>query len=255
MSKLCTISLCLMIALLLAMTSGRGAEQSPPPAAGPDRDEQQIRPSEGRFPEQPPRDDEELARITQDILLLRRINRIGLSKEQIEKALPLLQQLLDEQKRFREETKEQLLKYRNRLIGGDIAEQEERAAAREMDELRRRQREDSRKTRQAVVEVLGQEQGRELLNLVSVGFVREPQPPGPPPADSERPREPRRSGPSQEPGQGGEQRPRGPQQPGDDERPPRLGRPETVLTRLIELLEEKLKLLEQQAPLATRPQE
>lgn len=198
--------------------------------------------------------EEELARIARDILLLRALNDLGLSREQIRQALPPLKEWLAAQRRFREGVKRWLLSQRARLLKGNPSAVERNRASQEMDTLRKRYREAIEAARRKITEVLGQEKGGGLIRLVRGGFTRELRPsfplgPRPPRGRLPRPGTSRIRPPGPPPGPPPSRlprpdRPEPPAAPGWT-RPQWLpfGPPEAVLPRLIALLEEKLKAM------------
>lgn len=208
---------------LLAAAIALGDPPAPPPPQPP--------PELWSQPE-----DAELAALIADIFLLRQINEAGLTRDQIGKLLPVLEGMLRDAERLRAGVKARLLEERRLLLQGKQTAKSAEAAKREIQQSARRFAEEARKSLDATRSFLSPGQVERLTHILIArpgGFFRRAvagagERRHRPPAGRDGSREPERRGPEVRPDLG----PRG------------LGGPSTVvLRRLIQLLQEKLRVM------------
>ena len=163
-------------------------------------------------------EDPELARIATDIYLLHGINDFQFSPQQIRKLIPVLERVMHDALRLREDVKQKLLEERRRLILGQEPPTPPEAVKRMIRAEAERLRDRARQAVESTRAFLSPEQVQKLRNLVDAKppgfFGRAGRTPG------------RRAGPGLQ-------------------RPPAITRPEPgpsilALQRVTELLKEKL---------------
>ena len=284
---------CLAASILIMSSSVRQSWPQPLPRPNPASPREDARVEREGLPEelvapfffgmpfvQPPGADADLAKIVQDIALLRAINRIHLSREKIERLLRILKEWNEQNNSFRERVMAVLLEQRERLLKNDVSEGKLAAASKEMSDLREWHRKVGDDAKAKVMRELGEAQGSAFVSILDDTFARRPRPPMEWRVGSRRPQaaerkgrhrpsvgerrphrewrgeQPRESLDNEAPREGEQMKPppgtRG--RMGDPRRPhrgrwrqaraPRLhfGATDAVLPRVIELLEEKLKL-------------
>jgi len=129
---------------------------------------------EGEPPPAPPRPalevaDPELAQIARDILLLRIINQVGMTADQIAAVIPTLEGLLSEEQAMREDVKRVMLEQRRALLAGDVPEAQLQESHRKMRERTQAFREGVRKRLAELNGSLKDEQVKRLSGLVMMG--------------------------------------------------------------------------------------
>lgn len=183
--------------------------------------------------------DTELAQLTMDIMLLRQINQIALSADQIKQMIPLLQQLVDGEKELKKTTKQLLLDERKQLLRGEADKDQLRQARTKMREMAEQFRDRTEKVMGQTAQVLTPEQAEKMKALV-MGQPR--------PKMNQQRQQKGQEGqgfvPQGEGGQGERMKERMQERMGQQER--RAPGPRSVIVgRVLELLKEKLKVMGQ----------
>jgi len=116
--------------------------------------------------------DTELTGMVQDIIALRAINSLGMSKDQIEKLIPVLQEVLAAEKRLREEALGQLRGERARLLAGTATPEQSDAARAAIVEARRRYADQVEQAKSRAAAFLSPEQMEKWTRLGAGAFTR-----------------------------------------------------------------------------------
>jgi len=156
------------LALVLAGSALPGLAQ---PRPGP---RSRVRPGMARMPMpmlMGAERDTELTGLARDIVALRAINSLRMTRDQIEKLIPLLEELLAAEGRLRQQALEQLRSERARLIAGSATREQSRAALEAIAEARRRYAQEVERTTSQAGSVLSQEQVKKLKRLAAGAFA------------------------------------------------------------------------------------
>jgi hypothetical protein len=174
-------------------------------------------------------EDPELGAIVRDIILLRMINEIGLTRDQIAALIPELEGLLRDEQATRADVKALFLEQRRALLKGNVPEAQLEASRARIKQRTDQFRDQSGRRLDGLTPRLSAEQVRQVRRLVTAGpALWRHGPRATPPAS---PREPQlRRGPDRD---------RGPERPSGEEMAP-SGQ---VLERVIALLKEKLQAM------------
>jgi len=186
-----------------------------------------------------PGQDPELAKLTMDIMLLRQINRMDLSVDEIREVIPLLQQLVDGEKELKKATKQLLVNERKRLLRGEVDQEQLEQARMKMKELAEQSRDRTEKAMDEMAQVLAPEQAEKMKRLL-MGQPRERMRQG----QQRRGQEGQGFVPKGEGGEGERERMRERTRERMRQREGRpLGPRTMIIERMLELLKEKLKVM------------
>jgi hypothetical protein len=111
--------------------------------------------------------DPELTSLVRDIVALRAIDSLGMTRDQIEKLIPLLEQELAAEGRLRDQALEQLRGERARLIAGTATPERSRAAQAAIAEARRRYAQDMERMTSQAGSFLSAQQVEKLKRLAA----------------------------------------------------------------------------------------
>jgi len=155
------IGIFVALALLAASVRPGLAQPRPGPGArpGPPRVPMPMLMGAGR--------DTELTALAWDIVALRAINSLGMTREQIEKLIPALEGVLAAEKRLREEALRQLRAERARLLAGTATPEQAGAAMAAIAEARHRYTQDLDQAMSRIGDILKAEQMETLKRLVA----------------------------------------------------------------------------------------
>lgn len=164
----------------------------------------------------------ELAQIARDIILLRRINEIGLTRDQIGAVIPVLEKRLEDERAMRDDVKRLMLEQRRALLEGDVSNQQLQASGNKIKERVQTFRDQGSRRLDGLAPTLKPEQIQKLRALVLAGPGISGEGAG-----QRQPRETRRPGQPRE---------------GETERH-QMGPSAQVLERVVALLKEKRDLM------------
>jgi len=122
--------------------------------------------------------DAELTRLVRDILVLRVINSLGMTRQQMAALIPLLENVVAADRRLRDEARKQLLAERQRLIAGTATPQQSRQAMAAIAAARRRYAQELADIRDQTGQVLSPQQVQKLNRLASGAAPGPAKPPG-----------------------------------------------------------------------------
>jgi len=116
--------------------------------------------------------DVELTNLARDIVVLRAINSLAMTKEQIQKLVPLLEQMVAADRRLREGARRQLAAERQRLLAGNPPPEESRRAMMALSDARREYQKEAEQVMNRVLGILSPKQGEKLKRIVAGGLGR-----------------------------------------------------------------------------------
>jgi hypothetical protein len=129
--------------------------------------------------------DPQLAALVRDIVVLRAINSLGMTRQQIAAVIPELEQVVAADRRLRDEVRKQLLAERQHLLAGTATPQQSRQAMAAIGAARRRYAQELADVKDEMGRILSPEQMHKLNRLASGASAAQPptgmnapQPPG-----------------------------------------------------------------------------
>jgi hypothetical protein len=158
------IAVCAMVLATMAWPLGAQPPKKPGPAPQAS--------AEARIPMPmltPAARDTELTDLVRDIVALRAINNLGLTSEQIEKLIPVLQEVVAAEKRLREQAIRQLEAERARLLAGTATAEKSRKTQAAIATARRAFTRASEEARARAAAILTPEQLSKFNKLTGVG--------------------------------------------------------------------------------------
>jgi hypothetical protein len=166
----------------------------------------------------------ELAQIVRDIMLLRRINEIGLTRDQIGAVIPVLEKRLEDERTMGDDVKRLMLQQRRALLEGDVSNEQLQASGNKIKDRVQAFRNQGNRRLDGLAPTLKPDQIQKLRALVLAG-------PGVwgEGAGERQPRETRRPGP--------------PREGGAEPARHQMGPSAQVLERVVSLLKEKRELM------------